>query len=192
MESLSRGFAFVMLLIFALLAIPFKSYVQPLIVMSAIPFGLVGAAVGHILLGYDLSILSMCGLIALSGVVVNDSLIMIDYINKNRHRHSNIEDAVREGACRRFRPIVLTSLTTFFGLTPLILERSLQAQFLIPMAVSLGFGILGATLITLLLIPAMYMVVEDLRGLVPDSDSDNQQASGPIDSVPLENLDMGA
>jgi multidrug efflux pump subunit AcrB len=164
--SMKTGFGLALFAIFALLAIPFRSYSQPLIIMSAIPFGIVGAIAGHLIMGFNLSILSMFGIVALSGVVVNDSLLFIDRINQNRREGG--EDlllAVVDAGQRRFRPILLTSLTTFFGLTPMILERSVQAQFLIPMAISLGFGILFATGITLLLIPTLYLALEDIRRL---------------------------
>ena len=129
--------------------------------MLAIPFGIVGAVIGHILLGYDLSLVSLMGVIALSGVVVNDSLIMIDYANKNR-RDLSAYEAIHEAGVRRFRPIVLTTLTTFGGLTPIILETSSQAFQLIPMAISLGFGIIFATAIILVIVPCLYMIFEDL------------------------------
>ena len=164
--GLRAGFIIALFAIFALLAIPLKSYVQPLIIMSAIPFGLVGAVWGHMLLEYNVTLLSMFGLVALTGVVVNDSLIMVAFINKRRQEHVDLHVAVREAGVGRFRPIVLTSLTTFFGLVPLMMERSIQAAFLIPMAVSLAFGVLFATAITLVLVPAAYMILEDLaRGM---------------------------
>ncbi len=166
MVSMMSGFALALFGIYALLAIPFRSYTQPLIIMAAIPFGIVGAVLGHLIMGYNLSILSMFGIVALSGVVVNDALLLIDKINSDRKAKKGIRESVIDAGIRRFRPILLTSLTTFFGLTPMILETSVQAQFLIPMAISLGFGILFATGITLLLIPSMYMVLEDLKGLV--------------------------
>ncbi|MDZ7847915.1 MAG: efflux RND transporter permease subunit [Owenweeksia sp.] len=150
-----------MLVIYALLAIALNSYTQPLIVMGAIPFGIVGAVIGHILLGYDLSLVSLMGVIALSGVVVNDSLIMIDYANKKRVQYSAFE-AIHEAGLRRFRPIILTTLTTFGGLTPIILETSRQAYHLIPMAISLGFGIVFATAIILVIVPCLYMILEDI------------------------------
>ena len=165
-SGLRTGFFIALFTIFALLAIPLKSYVQPLIIMSAIPFGLVGAVWGHMLLGYDVSLMSMFGLVALSGVVVNDSLIMVVFINKRREEHVELEAAVREAGVQRFRPILLTSLTTFFGLAPLMLERSMQAVFMIPMAVSLAFGVLFATVITLVLVPTAYLILDDTgRGL---------------------------
>ncbi len=165
-SSLISGLLMAMMVIYALLAIPFRSYFQPLIVMFCIPFGIVGAVIGHILLGYSLSLMSLFGIVALSGVVVNDSLVFIDYVNIQRRKGHCAYDAVLEAGTARFRPILLTTLTTFGGLAPMILETSRQAKFLIPMAVSLGFGILFATGITLLLVPAFYMIFEDVRLLV--------------------------
>jgi multidrug efflux pump subunit AcrB len=159
--GLQRGFTLALLVIYALLAIPLRSYFQPIVIMSAIPFGLVGAVWGHVIMGLDLTILSMFGAVALSGVVVNDSLVMVDFINRHRRTHA-LAEAVREAGVARFRPILLTSLTTFFGLLPLLLERSLQAKFLVPMAVSLGFGVVFATSISLVLVPSGYMIAEDL------------------------------
>jgi len=164
-QSLWGGFMMAMLVIYALLAVAFGSYWQPAIIMAAIPFGIVGAVIGHIILGYDLSIVSLMGVIALSGVVVNDSLIMVDYANKNRRNLSAFE-AIHEAGLRRFRPIMLTTLTTFGGLTPIILETSRQAYYLIPMAISLGFGIVFATSIILLIVPCLYLILEDIKGKV--------------------------
>ena len=161
--SLGRNFVIALVAIFALLAIPFRSYSQPLIVMSAIPFGIVGAVGGHLLMGLDLSLLSFFGIVALTGVVVNDSLILVDMINRERREGVTLDVAIRDSGKRRFRPILLTTLTTFFGLTPMILETSLQARFLIPMAVSLGFGVLFATAVTLILVPVIYRILEDLH-----------------------------
>ena len=152
--------------IYALLAIPFRSYVQPLIVMSVIPFGAAGAMLGHMIMGMSLTIMSLMGMLALTGVVVNDSLVLVDYINRRRAEGMPLMEAVSTAGAARLRPVLLTSLTTFAGLTPLIFEKSTQAQFLIPMAVSLGFGILFATFITLLLVPLNYLVLEDLRGSI--------------------------
>ena len=163
--SLKTNFLVAQLAIFALLAIPFRSYLQPLIVMSAIPFGLVGALLGHMIMGYDLSLLSLFGMVALTGVVVNDSLIMVDLVNRERARGIPLDQAIRDSGTRRFRPIMLTTATTFLGLTPMILETNLQAQFLIPMAISLAFGIVFATAITLILVPNLYRILEDLRAL---------------------------
>jgi multidrug efflux pump subunit AcrB len=165
LAGLGRGFAFALLLIYVLLAIPFRSYVQPFIVMSAIPFGLVGATWGHVLMGMDLTILSGFGIVALSGVVVNDSLVMVDFINRHRKTSDDLQAAVRNAGAARFRAILLTSMTTFAGLTPLLLEKSMQARFLIPMAVSLGFGVVFATFITLVLVPTGYVIMEDLNRL---------------------------
>jgi multidrug efflux pump subunit AcrB len=150
--------------IYSLLAVAFRGYIQPLIVLVAIPFGIVGAVLGHILLGYDLSLVSLMGVIALSGVVINDSLIMIDYANRRRKDHSAFE-AISQAGMRRFRPILLTTLTTFGGLVPLIFETSLQAQYIIPMAISLGFGIAFSTAIILVLVPSLYLILEDIQRL---------------------------
>jgi multidrug efflux pump subunit AcrB len=163
LASLRIGFVIALLANYGLLAGQFRSYLQPIIVMSAIPFGLVGAALGHLLMGFNLGLLSMFGIVALSGVVVNDSLIMIDLINRERKSGIELHQILIDCATRRFRPIMLTTLTTFLGLTPMLLERSLQARFLIPMAISLGFGVLFATCITLLLVPALYMILEDIK-----------------------------
>ncbi len=167
MGGLLRGFAVALLLIYALMAIPFKSYLHPFVIMSVIPFGLMGAIWGHLIMGRELSILSVCGMVALTGVVVNDSLVLVDWINRRRREGVNVSDAVHRAGVARFRPILLTSLTTFAGLLPMLLERSLQAQFLIPMAISLAFGVLFATFVTLLLVPASYLIFEDLLGLWP-------------------------
>ncbi|MCH8961720.1 MAG: efflux RND transporter permease subunit, partial [Bacteroidetes bacterium] len=156
--ALGRGFVIALFIIYMLLAIPFRSYIQPFIIMAAIPFGFIGAVLGHLLMGLNMSILSLIGIIGLSGVVVNDALVLIDFINERRRSGIPMAEAIREAGKVRFRPIVLTSLTTFLGVLPLILEKSLQAQFLIPMAVSLGFGILFATAILMLLVPALTML----------------------------------
>ena len=161
--GLQRGFALALLLIFALLAVPLRSYVQPLIIMSAIPFGLVGAIWGHFIMGLDVTMMSMFGLVALSGVVVNDSLIMVDFINRERRHHLDIATAVREAGVSRFRPILLTSLTTFVGLVPLMTSKSFDAAFMVPMAVSLAFGVLFATFITLMLVPTAYLILDDIQ-----------------------------
>ncbi len=161
-SSLWGGFIMALLIIYALLAVAFGSYTQPLIVMSAIPFGIVGAVIGHIILGYDLSLVSLMGVIALTGVVVNDSLIMIDFANHEKGKKTPYE-AIKEAGLRRFRPILLTTLTTFGGLTPIILESSSQAYYLIPMAISLGFGIIFATSIILVIVPCLFLALEDLK-----------------------------
>ena len=166
MAGVKKGGAVAIVLIFCLLALQFRSYLQPIIIMTAIPFGMVGAVLGHLLLGYDLSIISVLGIVALTGIVVNDSLILVDFINRNREKGGTIIYAVLESGVRRFRPIVLTTLTTFFGLLPMLFETSRQARFLIPMAISLAFGILFSTLIILYLIPVLYTILEDFKGLV--------------------------
>lgn len=165
-SSLAVGLMLVFFAIYGLLAIPFKSYIQPIIVMSVIPFSMIGAVIGHWLMGMPLTIMSVLGMLALVGVVVNDSLVLVDFINKKRASGHALMEAVLKAGTARFRPIMLTSLTTFIGLMPLLFEKSTQAQFLIPMAVSLGFGILFATLITLVLVPINYMLVEKLKRLV--------------------------
>ena len=159
-----------LLVIYALLAVPLKSYSQPLIIMSAIPFGLVGAAWGHVLMRYDFSMMSVIGLVALSGVVVNDSLVLVDKVNQYRAEGMSIREALSQAGRSRFRAIMLTSLTTFAGLTPLLAETSIQSRLLIPMAISLAFGVLYATLISLLIVPAHYMILEDLKGAWTDSE----------------------
>ncbi|MDF7801623.1 efflux RND transporter permease subunit [Pontiellaceae bacterium B1224] len=163
--GLITGLLTALIMIYVLLAIPFKSYWQPMIIMVSIPFGVVGAVAGHLLLGYTLSLMSLFGVVALSGVVVNDSLVFIDFANQKRREGMDMHDAVLASGIQRFRPIILTTLTTFFGLMPMILETSRQARFLIPMAISLGFGILFATGITLILIPSLIMILEDIGRL---------------------------
>jgi len=165
LDSLIDNFLIALLVIYVLLAIPFRSYTQPLVVMVAIPFGIVGAVLGHMLMGYSLSIISLMGVVALAGVVVNDSLVMIDYANRQRREGANTHDAIFLAGIRRFRPVMLTTLTTFGGLAPMIFETSRQARFMIPMAISLGYGILFATAITLVIVPCLYVVVEDVAGI---------------------------
>lgn len=165
MAALQLGGVIAIFLIYALMAVPLKSYTQPLMIMTAIPFGIVGAIAGHVFMGIPVSILSLCGIIALAGVAVNDSLVMVDYVNNARARGTGLLEAVREAGVARFRAILLTSLTTFAGLSPLLLEKSLQAQILIPMAVSLAFGVVFATAITLMLIPCLYLISDDIAAL---------------------------
>ncbi len=162
--SLLQGAGLALFVIYALMAIPLKSYSQPLIIMSVIPFGMIGAAIGHYMLGLSLNVLSLCGIIALAGVVVNDSLILVDFVNQARRQGIRLKDAVVEAGTRRFRAIVLTSLTTFLGLVPIVFfEKSLQAKIVIPMATSLAFGILFSTLVTLLLVPSLYLILDDFK-----------------------------
>lgn len=155
-------------ILYAMLVIPFNSYSQPILVLVAIPFGIIGAVLGHLIMGYGLSMISVLGIVALSGVVVNDSLVMIDYANRHRPQVADAHQAIKAAAMRRLRPILLTTITTFGGLAPMIFETSRQARFLIPMAISLGYGILFATAICLLLVPAMYLILDDLRRLLGD------------------------
>ncbi|MBE0535110.1 MAG: efflux RND transporter permease subunit [Phycisphaerae bacterium] len=185
--ALKTAFPIALLAIFGLLAVQFRSYIQPLIVMSAIPFGIVGAVLGHVILGwvmgttYNIGFLSLFGIVALSGVVVNDSLIMIDLINHERRAGIALQEVVRDSATRRFRPIMLTTMTTFFGLAPMLLEKSLQARFLVPMAISLAFGVAFATMITLLLVPSLYMILEDVRNLALGARRRLMGAAVPVD-----------
>ncbi|WP_286263287.1 efflux RND transporter permease subunit [Thalassotalea atypica] len=160
-----RDFVLSLMVIFTLLAVPLKSYSQPLMIMTVIPFGIVGAMIGHMALGMDLNVLSMFGIIAAAGVVINDSLVMVDHVNKSREQGIPLREAVVYSGCRRFRAILLTSLTTFIGLVPIMMETSMQAKMVIPMAVSLAFGVLFATIVTLVMIPALYLVIEDARNV---------------------------
>lgn len=172
--GLVRNYGFALILIYVLLAVPLRSYAQPLIIMAVIPFGLVGAIAGHLLLGLNLSMMSIFGVVALSGVVVNASLVLVHYVNQRRSEGEPVTVALRNAGVARFRPIVLTSITTFAGLTPLLLETSVSAQFLIPMATSLAFGVIFASSISLFLVPSSYMILEDLlqltRGRTPEPD----------------------
>jgi len=165
LSELAIAFTAAFALIYILIAIPLKSYLQPLIVMFVIPFGFIGAVVGHLFFGKDISMMSMFGLVALMGVVVNDSLLMVDFVNRARQQGLSLMESVLDAGVKRFRAIILTSLTTFLGLFPILFETSLQAQIIIPMAISLAFGILFATLMTLLLIPALYLILEDIKNL---------------------------
>jgi multidrug efflux pump subunit AcrB len=165
LDSLKSGYFLAMMGIFLLLASQFRSYMQPLIIMMAIPFGLIGAILGHLVLGMEFTLVSVFGIVALSGIVVNDSLILIDFINRAVRSGMDVDKAVIESGRARFRPVLLTSVTTIAGLFPLLLERSFQAQFLVPMAVSLCFGLLVATILTLLYVPALYLIVEDITHL---------------------------
>lgn len=169
-SDLLRGGLLAVFLIYALMAIPLKSYSQPLIIMSVIPFGIIGALIGHLILGIPVSMTSYFGIIALAGVVVNDSLILVDFVNRERDSGVELSDAVKHAAKSRFRAILLTSLTTFLGLAPIaIFETSLQAQLVVPMAASLAFGILFATVITLFLIPALYLILDDFKNWWTDA-----------------------
>jgi multidrug efflux pump subunit AcrB len=155
-----------LMVIYALLAIPLKSYLQPLVVMASIPFGFIGAILGHQIMNYDLVFFSLLGMIALAGVVINSSLVLVDFINRNRRLHGmNVRDAVIDSGMSRFRPIFLTSVTTFMGLLPLMVTRDFDTAPFVPLAVSLGFGVVFATAVTLILIPALFVILEDVLSL---------------------------
>ena len=180
--SLQVSFLFAIFVIYALLAVAFRSYAQPFVVFIAIPYGAIAAIMGHMLLGCDLSIVSIMGLIALSGVVVNDSLIMVDYTNNLQKKHP-VAVAVEMVGVRRFRPIFLTTLRTFGGLVPIIFEKSMQAQYLIPMAISLGFGIPFSKGIILILVPSLYLILEDIKdALVKRKTADSEISSSANDN----------
>ena len=163
--SLFRGFIIAMLLVYTILAVIFRSYAQPLVVMSVIPFGFIGAVVGHLIMGHVLSLISLFGLVALSGVLVNDSLVLVDFINRARRQGTPLFEAVLAGGQQRFRAIILTSVTTVAGLSPILFEKSVQAQFLIPMAISMSFGLMGATILVLVLVPALYLLLHDVQSI---------------------------
>jgi multidrug efflux pump subunit AcrB len=163
MIELVRLTALAFLATFGLIAIAFRSYIKPAIVMSAVPFGLLGAIVGHLAFGVTMSMFSFMGVVAAAGVVINDNLVLIDRINQVREECARIETAVIEAAVSRFRPILLTSFTTFVGLLPIMSERSSQSEYLKPMTLSLGFGVAFASVVTLIMVPCLYVVVEDAR-----------------------------
>ena len=180
-----RGFGIALLVIYALLAIPLRSYLQPFVIMSAIPFGAIGAIVGHVIMGWDLVFFSMLGIVALSGVVVNDSLILVDFVNRKRKEGLELIEAVRLAGATRFRAIVLTSLTTLVGLLPLIFNRNPIIFPLVPISISLGFGIVFATVITLVLVPCAYVVLEDLRPRPrPVAEAERDTDQGPVGALP--------
>jgi multidrug efflux pump subunit AcrB len=162
MGAMLSNMALALLLIYALMAIPFRSYFQPLLVLTAVPFGIMGAIFGHLILNWEISVFSFLGVIACAGVVVNDNLVLIDRINQLRAGGHSVLESLLQGGQDRFRPIILTSLTTFIGLLPIMSETSLQAQFLIPMVTSLAFGVLFATGVTLLLVPSLYLLGEQV------------------------------
>ena len=162
MSGLKVGFAFAVLIIYLLLTLAFRSWLQPLTILIVIPVALVGGILGHMIMGLSLTIISFFGLIGLAGIAVNDAITLIHFINSNRAEGKPLETAVVQGIKRRFRPIVMTTATTVAGLLPLLLERSLQAQFLIPMATAISFGLLVATVGTLIVVPAFYLILHDL------------------------------
>jgi multidrug efflux pump subunit AcrB len=163
--GLFRGLILALLLIYALLAIPLRSYSQPLIIMAVIPFGTVGAVLGHLLMGWDVVFFSVLGMVALAGVVVNASLVMVHFVNRQRDAGAPFLEAVAGAGVARFRPIVLTAVTTYVGLVPLMFEANPAATMLIPMAISLGYGVLFSSIFTLYLVPALYVVLEDLKSI---------------------------
>lgn len=173
-NDLFTGFAVALFGIYALLAIPLRSYMQPLIIMSVIPFGIIGAVAGHIIMDMAISMMSIFGIIALSGVVVNDSLILVDFINRGIREGKTVIVSIVEAACSRFRAILITSLTTFFGIFPMLLEKSIQAQFVLPMSVSLAFGIVFATVISLIVVPCLYLLLDDFGFIAKNDDVDTK------------------
>ena len=179
-ESLIRNYSLALLVIYSLLAVPLRSYTQPLIIMAVIPFGLVGAVIGHLIMGLAVSMMSLFGVVALSGVVVNSSLVLVHYVNTRRAAGDSLEEAVRTAGVARFRPIVLTSITTFAGLAPLLSERTVSAQFMLPMASSLAFGVIVATAISLFLVPSLYLILEDGKRWVGRADT---RAEPPLRQV---------
>jgi multidrug efflux pump subunit AcrB len=162
LDALLKYLGLAMLVIYALMAIAFRSYWQPVLVLTAVPFGIMGAIFGHMILNFEISMLSLLGVIACAGVVVNDNLVLIDRINQLRAAGHGVVESLLQGGEDRFRPIILTSLTTFVGLLPIMSETSMQAQFLIPMVTSLSFGVLFATGVTLLLVPCLYLFGEQV------------------------------
>ncbi len=175
MESLMKGFLYAVMVIFLLLASQFRSYAQPLIIMTAIPFGFVGAVAGHFIMGLPVTMISIFGIVALSGIVVNDSLILINFANLRVREKIPVTQAVIQSGQDRFRPVLLTSVTTIAGLFPLLLETSFQAQFLIPMAVSICFGLLAATVLILVLVPVLYVMLDDITGLFVSGGKETQK-----------------
>ena len=199
MNSMFSGFCVALMAMFVLLTLEFRSYVQPLIILAIIPFGWLGAIIGHAVMQIDLTLFSMFGLIALTGVVVNDSIVLVDFINRRVREGVPLFDALMSAGQRRFRPIMLTSFTTIAGLFPMLLETSLQAQVLIPMAVSLIFGLLTGTLLILILVPVFYMIYGKVLGwlgmplYLDDDDEDQGGDAGKwakIDRI-LEQMDSG-
>jgi multidrug efflux pump subunit AcrB len=166
MGDLFKALALTLVLIYFLMAIPLKSYFQPVLILFSVPFGFVGALVGHLLVGYDLSIISFLGCLALAGVVVNDSIMLVDCYNRNALKGQTSYDALLSAGARRFRPIFLTSVTTFVGLLPIVFDTNVQARFVAPMAVSLGFGVLFGTVIALFILPALCLLFEDAKSFI--------------------------
>ena len=175
-----RGLVIALLAMYVLLTMQFSSYLQPLLIMMIIPFGAIGAIMGHALLGLPITMFSLFGLVALTGVVVNDSIVLIDFINDRVQSGMNVSDALIDAGRRRFRPVLLTSVTTVAGLTPILLETSMQAQFLIPMATSLCFGIMMSTLLVLVLVPSFYEVLAVVTGQTRPHRDESADSSSPL------------
>jgi multidrug efflux pump subunit AcrB len=192
MSSLSKNVLLALLIIYALLAVPLKSYLQPLIIMSVIPFGAVGAIIGHYIMGWNLIFFSLLGIIALSGVVVNASLVLVDFVNRQRNEGVPLFDAVSNAGVVRFRPIILTSVTTFVGLIPLMTNTDPETFMFIPMAISLAFGVLFSTVITLFLVPSLYLMQNDFLGFIGAEDvkevepSKSEHAQSPLGVNPAK------
>jgi multidrug efflux pump subunit AcrB len=166
-SSLGAYALLALLIIYALLAIPLQSYLQPFVIMSVIPFGAIGAIFGHFVMGVDLTFLSILGIVALSGVVVNSSLVLVDYVNRQRASGAPLAEALVSAGVVRFRPILLTSMTTFIGLLPMVFDTNAATHMFVPLAISLAFGVLVGTVITLFLVPSLYHITEDLFGEKP-------------------------
>jgi multidrug efflux pump subunit AcrB len=166
LSSAFKNFALALLVIYGLMSVAFKSYWQPMLILTAIPFGFMGAIIGHVIMGREVSMMSMLGFFACAGVVVNDNLVLLDRINTLRDQGQDVLNAVLDAGRDRFRPIILTSLTTFIGLVPILAETSTQAKFLIPMVISLSFGVLFATVVTLVLVPSLYYLGERVRAKI--------------------------
>jgi multidrug efflux pump subunit AcrB len=163
LAAMGRGQLVALIAIYALLAVPLRSYLQPLVIMLVIPFGAVGAALGHLMLGYDLTMYSVIGIVALSGMVVNASLVLVDDVNQRRSAGDRLIDAVRGAGRGRLRAIFLTEMTTFVGLIPMMFERAMFARFMIPLAIAVAFGVIFASVITLLIVPCAYVILEDVE-----------------------------
>jgi multidrug efflux pump subunit AcrB len=190
MQSLMYGFVIAVFAMYALLTLEFRSYVQPLLILSIIPFGFIGAALGHAVMGLEFTMLSMFGMIALTGVVVNDSIVLIDFINHRLEDGKPLSQALVEAGKRRFRPVILTSITTVAGLTPMLLETSFQGQILIPMATSLAFGLIVATALILILVPTFFSIYARLMGLgsvEPETEETTvpMPVAAPVPQAPL-------
>jgi multidrug efflux pump subunit AcrB len=178
-RSLMIGFMVALMAVFVVLTVEFRSYFQPLLILAIIPFGLIGAVWGHAIMGLNISLMSMCGIVALTGVVINDSIVLVDFINRRVRAGQPLKEALMDGGRHRFRPVLLTSMTTVAGLFPLLLESSFQAQLLKPMATALTFGLLLGTLLILFLVPTFYMIYSSWFGVRTKEDSSSSETSLP-------------